>query len=391
MLPRAGRRFDRSETIPAHLPRMSARDLYLGLMSGTSLDGVDAALVEFGPAGHTLIGTAYLPFPNPLKTELHALQAPGPNELDRAARAGNALALLYAEAVQVLLAQTHTPPAAVRACGCHGQTVRHRPDAGYTLQIGNPALLAERTGISVVADFRSRDIAAGGQGAPLVPAFHAAVFGADAAHRVIANIGGIANLSDLPAHGADVSGFDTGPGNVLLDLWIRMHLEKEHDASGDWARSGTVLDEVLEAMLAEPYFAKRPPKSCGRDLFNLAWLETFPLQNAAPEDVQATLAELSARTIAGAVERHCAQAQELYVCGGGARNLDLLERLRRKLPLCRIDTTAALGTDPDWVEAIAFAWLARQTVEGRTGNLPAVTGAAGARVLGAIYPAQPAN
>jgi anhydro-N-acetylmuramic acid kinase len=365
---------------------VSARDLFVGLMSGTSLDGVDAALVEFSVPRPTLIERAYLPLPAALKAELHALQAPSPNELDRAARAGNALARLYADAMLALLRQARLPPAAIRACGCHGQTIRHRPDAGYTLQIGNPALLAELTGIRVVADFRSRDIAAGGQGAPLAPAFHAAVFRTDARHRVIVNIGGIANLSDLPASGA-VTGFDTGPGNVLLDLWIHRHRGEAHDSAGAWAQSGSVLADVLAAMLAEPYFARRPPKSCGRDLFNAAWLQKFPLQHAAAQDVQATLAELSARSIAGAVELYCGQPDEIYVCGGGAHNLDLLARLRRSLPGCRIDTTAALGTDPDWVEAIAFAWLAQQTLAGRPANVPAVTGAGGERVLGAIYPA----
>jgi len=365
---------------------VAARDLFVGLMSGTSLDGVDAALVEFAPPHPALINTAYLPLPEALKSELHALQSPGPNELDRAARAGNELSRLYAEAVLALLKQAGVSPAAIRACGCHGQTIRHRPDAGYTLQISNPALLAELTGISVVADFRSRDVAAGGQGAPLVPAFHAAVFGSDAAHRVIVNIGGIANLTDLPAHGA-VTGFDTGPGNVLLDLWIQRHLGKEHDQAGAWAQGGTVLAEPLAAMLAEPYFARRPPKSCGRDLFNAGWLEKFSLGQAAPQDVEATLAELSARSIADAVEQYCPQADELYVCGGGAHNLCMLGHLRRNLPRCHIATTAALGIDPDWVEAIAFAWLAKQTLHGRPGNLAAVTGAAGERVLGAIYPA----
>jgi anhydro-N-acetylmuramic acid kinase len=365
---------------------VAARNLFVGLMSGTSLDGVDAALVEFAPPGPALIDTVYLPLPDALKTELHALQTPGPNELDRAARAGNELARLYAEVALALLQKTGTSPAAIRACGCHGQTIRHRPDAGYTLQISNPALLAELTGISVVADFRSRDVAAGGQGAPLVPAFHAAVFGSDAAHRVIVNIGGIANLTDLPAHG-EVKGFDTGPGNVLLDLWIQRHLGKPHDHGGAWAQGGTVLAESLAAMLAEPYFARRPPKSCGRDLFNAAWLEKFSMRRAAPQDVEATLAELSARSIADAVDRYCPRADELYVCGGGAHNLAVIERLRRNLPQCRIATTSALGMDPDWVEAIAFAWLAKQTLDGRPGNLAAVTGAGGERVLGAIYPA----
>ena len=365
---------------------MAARNLFVGLMSGTSLDGVDAALVEFAPPGPALIDTAYLPLPEALKAELHALQTPGPNELDRAARAGNELSRLYAEAVLALIKKTGTSPAAIRACGCHGQTIRHQPDAGYTLQIGNPALLAELTGISVIADFRSRDVAAGGQGAPLVPAFHAAVFGSDTAHRVIVNIGGIANLTDLPAHG-EVKGFDTGPGNVLLDLWIQRHLGKQHDQAGAWAQGGTVLAEPLAAMLAEPYFARRPPKSCGRELFNAAWLEKFSMRRAAPQDVEATLAELSARSIADAVEQYCPRADELYVCGGGAHNLCVIECLRRNLSRCRIATTAALGIDPDWVEAIAFAWLAKQTLDGRPGNLAAVTGAGGERMLGAIYPA----
>jgi len=365
---------------------MTVRDLFVGLMSGTSLDGIDAALVEFTLSGPILIGTSFLALPAPLRTELHTLQAAGPNELDRAARAGNELARGYAAAVLALLKQSGVAHTAVRACGCHGQTVRHRPDAGYTLQIGNPALLAELTGISVVADFRSRDIAAGGQGAPLAPAFHAAVFGTDATHRVIVNIGGIANLTDLPPRGT-VTGFDTGPGNVFLDYWIQQQLGKAHDDAGAWARGGAVIEDLLAAMLAEPYFSMRPPKSSGRDLFNAGWLEKFPLRQAAAQDVQSTLAELSTRSIATAVDRHCPKSNEIYVCGGGAHNLDLLERLRRSLPHCDIGTTAALGTDPDWVEAIAFAWLAKQTLDGRPSNLPAVTGAAGDRLLGAIYPA----
>ncbi len=355
-------------------------------MSGTSLDGVDAALVEFASSRPTLVNSAYVPFPAELKAELLALQSAGNNELDRAARAGNQLARQYAAAVSTLLRQARMTQAAIRASGCHGQTVRHRPDAGYTLQIGNPALLAELTGISVVADFRSRDIAAGGQGAPLVPAFHAAAFGSSATHRVIVNIGGIANLTDLPPQGI-VTGFDTGPGNVLLDLWVRRHSGKDHDAAGAWAKSGTVLAGPLDAMLAEPYFAARPPKSCGRDLFNSGWLGKFALEQQLPHDVQATLAELSARSIADAINQHCPGAGEIFVCGGGAHNLDLLERVGRNLPGCRVGTTTTLGMDPDWVEAIAFAWLARQTIEGRCGNLPEVTGARAARVLGAIYPA----
>lgn len=365
---------------------MTERDLFVGLMSGTSLDGVDAALADFASSRPILLNTAYLPLPATLKAQLHSLQAAGPNELDRAARAGNELTRLYADAVLALLQRAGIAPAAIRAIGCHGQTVRHRPDAGYTLQICNPALLAELTGIGVVADFRSRDIAAGGQGAPLAPAFHAAAFGAADKPRVIVNIGGIANVTHLPEQG-EITGFDTGPGNALLDLWIQRHLGKDRDDAGAWARGGSVLAAPLAAMLAEPYFAARPPKSCGRDLFNAAWLEHFPLTQAAPRDVQATLVELSARSIASAVQQYCPQAREIYVCGGGAHNLFLLERMRQNLPHCSVATTAALGTDPDWVEAIAFAWLARQTLAGKAGNLAAVTGAAGARVLGAVYPA----
>ena len=387
MAHKAGRRLPgNSETASQHLLSVTARDLFVGLMSGTSLDGIDAALVEFTHSGPVLLGTSYLPLPALLRTELHALQSAGPNELDRAARAGNELARGYAEAVHALLTRSGVAPASIRACGCHGQTIRHRPEAGYTLQIGNPALLAELTGISIIADFRSRDIAAGGQGAPLAPAFHAAVFRTAAAHRVIVNIGGIANLTDLPPRGT-VTGFDTGPGNVLLDHWIQQQLGNAHDNAGSWADGGVVLEDLLAAMLAEPYFSMRPPKSSGRDLFNTAWMEKFPLQQSAAQDIQATLAELSARSIAMAVEGYCPKTDEIYVCGGGAHNLDLLGRLRRNLPQCHIGTTKELGTDPDWVEAIAFAWLAKQTLDGRPSNLPAVTGAAGNRLLGAIYPA----
>ncbi len=363
-----------------------ARELFIGLMSGTSLDGVDAALVQFSATRPKLLGTAYLPFPASLKAELLALQTAGQDELERTAIAANALARLYAQAVAAVLAQTGTSADAIHACGCHGQTIRHRPDAGYTLQIGNAALLAELTGIRVVADFRSRDVAAGGQGAPLVPAFHAGVFGSPQQHRVILNIGGIANLTNLPPHGP-VTGFDTGPGNVLLDAWTRQRLGKDYDAGGNWAAGGTAQGELLAAMLAEPYFTLPPPKSCGRDLFNFGWLARFPLAKVGAQEVQATLAEVSARSIADAVRLHCPGAKELYVCGGGAHNRDLIGRLRRRLGRCRVLSTSVLGIDPDWVEAIAFAWLARQALAGRTANLPEVTGARGPRVLGAIYPA----
>jgi len=357
-------------------------------MSGTSLDGVDAVLAEIGPAGQIrLLHTHYLPYPDALRARLLALHAPQPDEIHLAAVAANALARLYAEAVKALL--DGFVPDRVRAIGCHGQTLRHRPADGYTLQIGNAALLAELTRIAVVADFRSRDIAAGGQGAPLVPAFHARALRDPDAHRVIANIGGIANLTDLPANGT-VRGWDTGPGNMLLDAWIQRHSGARYDRDGAWAASGAVHDSLLAALTKHDFLQRPPPKSTGREQFNLDWLDAIlgSLDAAvAPADVQATLLEFTALSLTDAVKRECMGAQELYVCGGGAHNGALMQRIRACLPGVRVATTATLGIDPDWMEALAFAWLARQTLHHAPGNLPAVTGARGERVLGAIYPA----
>jgi anhydro-N-acetylmuramic acid kinase len=277
----------------------------------------------------------------------------------------------------------------VRAIGCHGQTLRHRPADGYTLQIGNAALLAEFTGIAVVADFRSRDIAAGGQGAPLVPAFHAQALRHPDIHRVIANIGGIANVTDLPVDGP-VRGWDTGPGNLLLDAWIKRHRGAHYDRDGAWAAGGAVHPGLLAALAKHPYLQQPPPKSAGREQFNLDGLDVSlsSLNEAiAPSDVQATLLEFTAMSLCEAVKRECGRAQELYVCGGGAHNGALMARITTHLPNVRVATTTALGIDPDWVEALAFAWLARQTLHHQPGNLPAVTGARGERILGAIYPA----
>jgi anhydro-N-acetylmuramic acid kinase len=356
-------------------------------MSGTSLDGVDAALVELPPGSPpNLRGTYYLAYPQDLREQLAALHLAAGNELHRSAVLGNRLARLYAEAVLDLLRSTGTEPADVAAIGCHGQTVRHQPHAGYTIQIGNPALLAELTGITAVADFRSRDIAAGGQGAPLVPAFHDAVFRKSSRHRVILNLGGIANVTDL-APGRAARGFDCGPANLLLDAWIRRHLAESYDAGGEWSRAGTVLADLLQRLREHPFFATVPPKSCGHEEFNLAWLEEQLAGGEAPPDVQATLAALTAGTVADAVRAWCGEADELYVCGGGAHNAALLELLAASLPGTRLDTTAALGVAPDWVEAMAFAWLAQRVLQGLPGNLPAVTGARGLRLLGAIYPA----
>ena len=362
---------------------------YVGLMSGTSLDGVDAALAEIGPAGQIrLIHSHYLPYPDKLRVQLLALHTQQPDEIHLAACAANDLARLYADAVKGLLGGVI--PDTVRAIGCHGQTLRHRPADGYTLQIGNAALLAELTGISVVADFRSRDIAAGGQGAPLVPAFHAQALRHPEIHRVIANIGGIANFTDLPAHGT-VRGWDTGPGNMLLDAWIKRHRDTHYDRDGDWAASGTVNPGLLNMLATHAYLKLPPPKSAGREQFNLDWLDTtlarLDRTTLNPADVQATLLEFTATSLCDAVRRECSGVQELYVCGGGAHNGALMQRIVAHLPRIRVATTAALGIEPDWVEALAFAWLARQTLHYLPGNLPSVTGARGERVLGAIYPA----
>lgn len=357
-------------------------------MSGTSLDGVDAALVVFDrarPAGHVL-HTAYLAYPDTLRQQLLSIHTPGVDELHRAALLGNELADLYAQAVNTLLAGCATGPQAVRAIGCHGQTVRHRPEAGYTLQLGNPARLAEHTAIAVVADFRSRDIAAGGQGAPLVPAFHAAALRHATLHRVIVNIGGIANLTDLPATGS-VAGFDCGPGNLLMDAWCQLHTGQTFDRDGAWAAGGKTLYPLLTKLAAHDFFDAPPPKSAGREQFNLAWLQGLLDGREPPQDVQATLLQLTVYGITRAIEAHCPAAQEVYVCGGGARNAALVNALRLSLAGRKVGISDELGVNADWLEAHAFAWLARQTMMGLPGNLPEVTGARHPSILGAIYPA----
>lgn len=356
-------------------------------MSGTSLDGIDAVLASFENESCQLLHSHLQPFDPALRAELLALnQAAGPNELERAALAANALSQCYAAAVDELLKPSGIRVEQIKAIGCHGQTVRHRPDLGFTLQLANPALLAELTGITVVADFRSRDIAAGGQGAPLVPAFHAARFRHPEQHRVIVNIGGISNLTSLPARGK-VLGFDCGPGNLLLDTWAAQHLGLPYDQDGRWAESGRVIPDLLQQCLAEPFFSALPPKSTGRDLFNLPWLQRFLAPGMTPADVQATLLQLTVEGIVDAILEHCGAAGEIYLCGGGAHNGALVRRLKQRMPDRTIALTDELGVNADWVEAFAFAWLAKQTLHGKPGNLPDVTGAKGERILGAIYPA----
>ena len=370
--------------------------LYIGLMSGTSLDGIDAVLAELSDTRPLQVRAhASADFEPALRTELLALNSPGKQELHRAALAANALARACAALVNALLAQQGLQARDIRAVGAHGQTVRHQPGlhdgTGYTLQLNNPALLAELTGIDVVADFRSRDVAAGGQGAPLVPAFHAALFSRPDTDVAVLNLGGIANLSLLPAtmRGGTVRGFDCGPANALLDHWCQRHLGPPFDAGGAWSASGTVDAALLALCLQEPYFAQPLPKSTGRDLFNPDWLNAqlaLVPDGLLPEDVQATLAELTARSCAEGLERYAPQTQELLVCGGGARNSDLMARLKRHLPSLTIQPTDARGLPAQQVEAAAFAWLAHRALERLPGNLPAVTGARGPRVLGAIYP-----
>ena len=361
------------------------RSLYAGVMSGTSLDGIDAVVADF-QHGCTLLAATHIEFPRELRRDLLGLQESGPDEIVRAARAANVLADLYAHAIRSVCMAAGVEPHDVIAAGVHGQTVRHRPQEGWTSQLNNPSRVAEKAYVTVVADFRMRDIAAGGHGAPLVPAFHAAMFRDGQRHRVVANLGGIANITDLPPQGA-VRGFDTGPGNVLLDTWHARHRGAAYDAAGAFAATGVARADVLQAMLREPYFAAPPPKSTGRDLFNAAWLDRFADAFQGPaQDLQATLAELTAQSLANAIRDHCGDAGELYLCGGGARNLDLVRRIGDALPGVRVGTTDAIGVASDQVEALAFAWLARETVGGRPGNVPEVTGANGPRVLGAIYP-----
>ena len=367
--------------------------LFIGLMSGTSLDGVDGVLVAFSAEGKPrLLHHASSPFADDLRAELLALNTSGDNELHRAALAANGLVRTYAQVVRDLIKQSGLKPSDITAIGAHGQTVRHRPQEfdrnGYTLQLNNPALLAELSGCTVVADFRSRDVAAGGQGAPLVPAFHIGVFGRPNETVAVLNLGGIANLSVLRADGS-VLGFDCGPANALMDYWCHEHTGKWYDANGTWAAQGKVVGPLLAALLQEPYFSQTPPKSTGRDLFNPDWLH----QNLAKhsdvdaQDVQTTLAELTAISCADDLKRLAPEAKELIVCGGGALNQHLMKRLEAHLPGVLVQSSAAHGIDPQQVEAAAFAWLARQCLLGLPGNLASVTGARGPRILGAIYPA----
>ncbi|MDD1968951.1 anhydro-N-acetylmuramic acid kinase [Pseudomonas sp. NPDC090203] len=361
--------------------------LYVGVMSGSSLDGLDFALIEQDERPR-LVATHYIPMPDDLRAELLGLCASGPDEIARVGIAEQKWVRLAAQGVLALLDKQNVSAGEIRAIGSHGQTVRHEPARGFTLQIGNPALLAELTGITVVSDFRKRDIAAGGQGAPLVPAFHEALFDDNKDYRAVLNVGGFSNLSLIEID-KPVSGFDSGPGNVLLDAWIQAQRGLSYDKDGAWGESGTVNPDLLKSMLSDQFFQTKGPKSTGREVFNLGWVQhhMFQLPTLKPEDVQATLLEVTALSITESLQSAQAQTKELLVCGGGAHNKALMARLAALLPNTKVSSTADFGVDPDWVEAMAFAWLAHCALESVPANRPSVTGAKGLRVLGAIYPA----
>jgi anhydro-N-acetylmuramic acid kinase len=365
-----------------------AARLYVGLISGTSADGIDAALVRFEQNKPQLVHALTHAWPDALRMQiLRVAQDETTLDLDAFGRLDVAVGQTFADAVDALLAQSGTPASSVRAVGSHGQTIRHRPSGEhpFTLQIGNASVMAERCGIDVVADFRSADVAAGGQGAPLLPAVHAMLLNAPGRTRVVLNLGGIANITVLAADGR-VFGFDTGPANGLMDAWCLRHRGEAFDRNGAFAASGRVDEPLLATLLADPYFALPPPKSTGREHFHLGWLDAcLHATTASPADVQATLLELTARSIAAAIDAHASDAADVLLCGGGVHNQVLVQRLRELLRPRKLGSTADYGVDPDYLEATAFAWLARQRLLGLPGNLPAVTGARGPRVLGAVY------
>ncbi len=365
---------------------------FVGLMSGTSMDGIDAALVEFGDHACEIHASLSHAYPRELRAELlQASHTPAICTVDQIGRLDHWVGECFRDAALALLEKSGVAADKVAAIGSHGQTLRHQPRATrpFSLQIGDPNIIATGTRITTVADFRRADIAQGGEGAPLAPAFHRWMFANPESNRAVVNIGGIANVTLLPAASSTVTGFDTGPGNSLLDSQARKHLDKPFDADGAWAASGNVADELLESMMADPYFALEAPKSTGFEYFNEHWIDTKLAEagNAAlpPADIQATLAELSARTIAGAISGYAPPVDEVLVCGGGVYNADLLGRLARCLGGCAVTSTESFGLHPDWVEAAAFAWLAKRRLEGKPGNLPEVTGAVRPVVLGAVY------
>lgn len=379
-------------------PRAGSAGLFVGLMSGTSADGIDAALVEFDAPGHCrLVHAINPPWDGVLRRQLLTIgQGQAEPSLDELGTLDVQVAEAFAAATRALLSEAGVPPSAVTAIGSHGQTLRHRPAGAqgdgrhpFTVQVGDGNLIAERTGIATVADFRRRDVAAGGQGAPLLPALHAALLADAAQDRAILNLGGIANLTLLPATSGNghVSGFDTGPANALMDAWCERHTGQAYDRAGNWGAGGTVDAALLQRLLAEPWFSLPPPRSTGREQFHLGWVQARLGGGERPQDVQATLLELTTLTVVQALEQQQPATCRVLVCGGGVHNPRLMTRLAALLPDATVESTASLGIDPDYIEAMGFAWLARRTLAGLPGNLPAVTGASGGRVLGVVYPA----
>jgi anhydro-N-acetylmuramic acid kinase len=358
-------------------------ELFIGLMSGTSADGIDAVLVDFTAPQPKFIAGLYSPFPPDLRQMILNLCQPGEDEINRLGDLDVLLGKRFAETINTLLEKNQITPQQVRAIGSHGQTIRHHPQRGFTLQVGDPNIITAETGITTIADFRRRDIAHGGQGAPLVPAFHQHILGSKHTHRAVVNIGGIANITLLPADSTSTLGFDTGPGNTLMDAWIEKNLQQRCDENGAWAAQGSVNQELLETLLNDEYFKLPAPKSTGREYFNLPWLEKHSLQHLPIVDVQATLTALTAHSIINAIHHHLPNS-EILICGGGVHNQYLMQQLAQ-LTTNPIASTKKLGVDPDWMEAMAFAWLAKQTLDGKPGNIAAVTGAKRATILGGIY------
>ncbi|MCX4192703.1 anhydro-N-acetylmuramic acid kinase [Methylophaga sp. OBS1] len=371
--------------------------LYIGVMSGTSLDGIDVAIVNIDAHAISLKAAETFPFNDSLRKDLLKLINAGRAHLQQLGQIDMALGYAYSDAINQLLTETHIPADDIEAVGCHGQTVYHAPDAAYpfSMQIGNAHVIAEKTGIDTVADFRQHDMILGGQGAPLVPAFHQALFQHSERNRVIANIGGIGNITVLPVGNADaVTGFDTGPGNVLLDQWYQQHHNDLYDDNGQWARDGEVDPALLNLLMNDPFFFQAAPKSTGREYFNLNWLTQKLAELDKPikaKAVQKTLLQMTANSMSGAIRQYADSTDEVYVCGGGAHNEVLMQALRDSLPGMKVETTADLGLAPDWVEACAFAWLARQYMHHQPGNLPSVTGARKATLLGALYSSSAAS
>lgn len=363
-------------------------DLYIGLISGTSMDGIDAVLASFEGSGVQIQATHSEPYPQALRESLlTAIRLPMDREPDESGELHRLVGLSFRDAARAVIAKSGTDTALIKAIGSHGQTIRHQPDADppFSLQIGDASIIARDTNITTVANFRQADIDAGGQGAPLTPPFHDYLFSSRIKNRVVLNIGGIANITVLPSAGSPITGFDTGPGNTLMDNWIREQLGMDFDELGAWAAQGQVIDNLLHEFLGDAYFEQQPPKSTGFEYFNRDWLQQKGIDQYHAADVQATLCELTARTIASAVHDHAGNTDEVFVCGGGVHNTELMRRLAENLEGVAIDDTNAAGLDPDWVEAVAFAWLAMRTLNGQTGNLPGVTGASHKVVLGAIH------